>query len=180
MNRLRLSTVVLLLLAMLVIAGAWLMNQKPVVLPLTVVQARKDLPAYTVITSTDIVTTTITSPPANAVTDVSEIIGHTTNRPIESGATLTKSMLIPIPQAYHDWWLLTIPVSSALTVTPGNSVILLGVDSNDNVITEISQQAVVLDIKNDQIVLALAPDEARQATMYLLPDHQLIVLRSLY
>jgi len=146
----------------------------------TVIQIKRDLPAYTRITATDIITVaTVSSPPVNAMNNMSDVVGMITIYPLKQGAILVESAFVPLPQLNQEWLLLSIPISPISRFTHGETVIIFGYDSGKGVAIEISRQAVIIDIQSEQAILALPSKEAHQVIPYLALEHKLTIAHSL-
>ena len=72
----------------------------------------------------------------------------------------------------------TIPLGLTAPPAFGDVVTLLGMQKNPDKISVISEQAVVLGLKGEVVVLALPHTEAVRAAGYL-PDRRLLILRGL-
>lgn len=197
------SSVILLSIALLTVTGASLMQSFDPALPTKVVQVERDLPAFTTVAPPDVAYATVIWPPTRYVkppTDPEKpnpAEGRITTAPLQRGTILTESSAVEVE---NDWRLLRIPSSSTLSPSAGEKVVLLGVKSgsSEDAAVHLCTEAVVLgrtekqtaaargaerttsvptaSEKDEQIMVALPPEDARRAAPYLLGDSRLLIL----
>jgi len=139
-------------------------------------QSAHDLPAYSILKATDLQRAKAAAFLDEALTDSASVIGRITKHPIAKGTALTASMLVETPESLQDWWLMPLPISSALAIKAGDRVMLVGIKPDTTMTTFSSERAVVLEIKDGQMIVALPKEQAQEAAAYLAKDHQLLVL----
>jgi hypothetical protein len=176
----RLSLGAAVLLALVLLAG---MGLELIVVPhwlapetrVPVVQAAQDLPALTVISSTDVLTASVPQKLARGmVTDVGEAVGRVTTQAVPRGAPLRSGTLLALQT---DRWLLPVPISDTLPPAVGDAVALLGVRSDADQASLTIADAMVVAAADQALLVAVTPDEAKAAAPYLVSPHRLIAVR---
>lgn len=167
---------VVAIIAITVAAYFWMTRPLSHSATLSVVVTTHNLPAYAVITATDLVSTPTSVSSTDVITQRAAVLGKTTIVPLDRGSALTAPMVVAVPRT---WILFSVPISSTLAITPGDTITLLGIWGDARVADKVSNQAIVLHSQDSQVVIALPETDALRAAPYLLPDHQLIVVRTL-
>lgn len=153
----------------------WMRLAQPTARPTTVVQLTRDLPAYAVLTSADLIETTVATPPKQPVTSITDVTGSVTLAPLASGSILTIPEQIKLPP---DSFVLTAPISTTLVPRPGETMILLGSTNDFDKAQIVSRQAITLGVQEQQVVLGLPSSEAQDAAAYLTAGRRLYLARS--
>lgn len=166
-----------LVLICLVAGVAWLSRAQPA--RSSVVQATRDIPAFTLLSRNDVATTTL--PTAlllpGAVTRSADAIGHLVTVDLKKGATIAASALLSPTAAMQDWLIVSVPISDSLPVKPGERVLLWGVSSSDGQTVLVADQALVLAVKGGAATVAAPPDAVRSALGYRAAGRLFVVKR---
>jgi hypothetical protein len=144
-----------------------------------IVTTTRDLPAYTLIKASDIITASLLQAPANALTQTTAASLTITVAPIARGSALTADNVRHVPFSPNGYGLITVAFSATLQPRIGERVTLLGLTATEISPTLVSAQALALGAHSDKVVLALPWNEALQAAAYLSLGRSLIVVRRL-
>ena len=163
-------TLFALVLLVAVAGGAAITIFGPILSDKTVV-LRRDLRPYTVISPSDISSTSTILAPAQAVAKTEDALGRVTTGPLSRGTILTSSRFVDLPEGTpvpDSWQFLSVPYPSA-TVSPltGQRVKLIGVRADDDAPDLVSSQALTIVRADRYLVVALPPKEAERAALYL-------------
>jgi hypothetical protein len=167
----------LLVIILLCLVGGvvWLSRAQPARSP--VIQAARDIPAFTLLSSSDLVAATL---PAASVlpgtaTRSADVIGRLVTVDLKKGATIAASALLSPTVAMQDWLIVSVPISSSLPLKPGERVLLWGVSGGDGQALLIADQALVLAAAAGAATVAAPPDAIRQALGYRAAGRLLLV-----
>jgi hypothetical protein len=147
----------------LIAAGVFIwVKQGPRVYELT-----RDVPAYSILSATDVEAVHKAPAPMGATTEPSAVPGSMTVLPLKRHAVLLDNQVVKLPACGPSWMaLITVPATPAMAGAPGQELMLDGVVEDSDAVERISSHAVLLSVQNGQAVLALAPDEAARATAF--------------
>jgi hypothetical protein len=113
----------------------------------SVVRARNPLAAFTRLAPGDVDTVRVARAPAGALAPDSALVGRVMVADLAAGAMLTRTSLRALP---GEWWVLPLPVDTALPVRLGDSVALLGTPANG-----FPLQGVVLGRRGERVLLGV-------------------------
>ncbi len=173
-----LGAAVTIALALLAVLGVTLMVAPDLLAhpaQTTVVRAKADLPALTVISTTHVTTAAVPASQAKGlVTDPAQAVGKVTTQAVAAGAGLKRAALLALPS---DRWLVSVPISGTLAPAIGDVVALLGVRSGADQAGLAIADAVVVAAADQAVLVAVAPGEAEAAAAYLVSPNRLIAVR---
>ncbi len=144
-------------------------------------QAVRPLPAFIVIKDADLGMTRLTGLPPGAVVRKADAVGKVTTQALAAGAVLPAAGLVTVPAG---WQLLEAPISTTLTLVPGETLVLIGA-AGESAVTggadgvQVSAQALGLGQEGGTVVLALPAEEALAAAAYLMEGRRLLLARPL-
>lgn len=141
----------------------------------TLIKAKRDLPAYVIISDRDIDEVKTIRTPPDAIQKKDDAIKHILTAGAKRGTILTESALFAPPQSQQNWRL--IAVSSDVQPAAKENITLIGIKGEEAKI--VSENAVALGMKDNQLIVALPYADAEKAILYLLADRRLMVLRHL-
>lgn len=174
MFRYSMGWALLLLLSILLAAGAWHVSREPRKM---FFKAKRNLPAYVAIRDDDIEEVYGITHSRGAIYNKDDVLRRITTAPVERGAVMSESNLYKPQQQLNGWLLFTLPLAATPAPVAGEKMLLLGF--KDNAMVEITDQALALGTSGERVVVALAPDTAKNAREYLLPGRHLLVARVL-
>lgn len=149
-----LSWVVWLVLAIIIGGGAFLISRKHAATVL-VWKPSDDLPAYHLITNSNVITATIalSAVPANAFPTGQTLVGYYTRQPVKEGQPLTHENLVisPDPALTSGTVPVSIPASPAHAfnghLAPGSVVTIWSIDRDNGEASVLLQRALVIDMQ---------------------------------
>ena len=169
----------LLALVLLCLAGGvfWLSRAQPARSP--VVQATRDIPAFTLLSSSDVAAATVPTAlvAKGAVTKSADAVGRLVTVDLKKGATIAAGALLSPTTTLQDWLIVSVPISNSLPIKPGERVLLWGVSSGDGQAVLVADRALVLAVEAGAATVAAPPDAIRQALGYLADGRLFVVKR---
>jgi hypothetical protein len=156
-------------------------------LALQVVCARRDIPAFSLLTEEDLKEQLSLAPPAGSFGRKREVVQRLTGAALRAGEPVTRTNLVDTagwgsglsPAALARHVLLRLPLGTTPPPVAGERVLLLGLKKEAGPAEEITGAAVVLAVDKDQVTLAVPPEQARLTAAYLHADRRLVLLRHL-
>ncbi len=170
-----LGTWVVFLTALVAVVGAVAVSRREP--PIYVVEAARDLPAYSILTADDIKLVLVVAPPATAITDKTGAIGDATAAPIGHDAILTTDTVVNLPPEAAGWTTVSVAQSPTPPLGLGVPATILGFEGNGQNVATISQRAVTIASLPGGVVVALPPEEALLLDTYLSSNGHVFVER---